>query len=134
MLLNEVRSTWQGRLARTGRALRITADTDLPSSPASIAAVRQIVAVLIDNAVSHGVGTITVHARRADSTTAIDVSDEGTQLRQHDEAILFQGRDTNSNHGIGLPLARSLADAQGGRLRLTATSPTTFTLFLPTQP
>lgn len=137
-LLTEIADIWQRRLAETGRALRITADPDLPPSPASTAAVRQILAVLIDNAVQHGTGEVTVHARDASGTAAIDVTDEGTDLHA-DESAIFD-RHPASGHGIGLPLARSLADAEGGRLRLTTrtpTTPTTFTVFLPataTQP
>jgi signal transduction histidine kinase len=129
-LLTEISDTWASRLAETGRALRISADAGLLPSPASTAAVRQILAVLTDNAARHGVGAVTVHAREASGTTAIDVSDEGTGLRQ-DEAALFRRR-TTSGHGIGLPLARDLAEAEGARLRLSSRTPTTFTLFLPT--
>lgn len=131
-LLDEIRDTWQARLAQTGRPLRIRTDTELPSSSASTAAVRQILAVLIDNAVEHGDGALTVHARDAHGATAIDVSDEGTSLHHHDVDLFH--RATHTGRGIGLPLARSLAEAEGGRLRLSATTPTTFTLFLPPPP
>ncbi|KAA0016364.1 HAMP domain-containing histidine kinase [Antrihabitans cavernicola] len=131
-LLDEIRTTWHGRLAQTGRPLQVGADTDLPPSSASTAAIRQILAVLIDNAAVHGLGTVTVHARDTNNSVAIDVTDEGTQLHR-DESTLFQ-RGTTHGHGIGLPLARSLAEAEGGRLRLSTRIPTTFTLFLPAAP
>lgn len=131
-LLDEIRDTWQARLTQTGRTLRIRTDTELNSSSASTAAVRQVLAVLIDNAVEHGDGALTVHARDAHGATAIDVSDEGTSLHHHDVDLFH--RATHTGRGIGLPLARSLAEAEGGRLRLSATTPTTFTLFLPPPP
>lgn len=131
-LLAETRDTWGPRLSQSGRALSITAEPDLPPSQASTAAVRQILAVLLDNASTHGVGTVTIHARHVSSTTALDVSDEGTHL-DHDDVTLFH-RGTANGHGIGLPLARSLAEADGGRLGLSSRTPTTFTLFLPASP
>lgn len=129
-LLDEIAATWQARLSHAGRRLRTITDTELPPTHGSIAAVRQILAVLVENAVAHGTGAIVVHARDAGGATAIDVTDEGTGLHD-DETALFH-RDNAAAHGIGLPLARSLAEADGGRLQLSSRSPTTFTLFLPT--
>jgi signal transduction histidine kinase len=131
-LLAEITDSWRSHLAQTGRSLRITADPDLPPPTASTAAIRQVLAVLVENAVAHGVGAVTVRARDATGATAIDVADEGTDVG-HDEAALFD-HQWATGHGIGLPLARSLAEAEGGRLRLSSRSPTTFTLFLPTAP
>jgi signal transduction histidine kinase len=130
-LLGELPDTWGGRLAAAERQLQVSADPGLPPCRASGAAVRQILAVLIDNAAQHGVGTVTVHARGASAATAIDVSDEGTEL-SHDQTDLLDRR-TASGHGIGLSLARDLAEAEGGRLRLSSRTPTTFTLFLPSE-
>jgi signal transduction histidine kinase len=126
-LLNELRDAWQGSLAEAGRALRVTADPQLRPSRASAAAVRQILGVLVDNAVRHGKGQVTVHARDASNTLAIDVTDSGRTI---DHTKPFEQRAADG-HGIGLPLARSLAEAEGGRLLLTSRAPTTFTLFLP---
>jgi len=126
-LLDEIRTPWHGQLALRGRALHVTA-RGAPSPLAAEAAMRQILNVLIDNAFTHGSGTVTVTARDAGGTLAIDVTDEG----RIDTPDPFTRREPrHDGHGIGLALARSLAEAQGGRLVLSATDPTTFTLHLP---
>ncbi|SFQ52079.1 sensor histidine kinase [Amycolatopsis rubida] len=104
--------------------------TDPPPVRASAPAVRQVLAVLLDNAVNHGEGTITVRARDAGGALAVDVVDEGPDLGERDP---FSDH-TPDGHGIGLRLARSLAEAEGGRLRLSRPDPPTFTLLLPEAP
>jgi signal transduction histidine kinase len=132
-LFEEVRQTWHGLLAERGRALRISS-REAPPARAAAAAVRQVLAVLLDNAATHGRGTVSVLARDAGDALAIDVRDEGGVpdgsdpfSTTHDESAAPEG------HGIGLRLARSLAEAEGGRLRLSNPSPTTFTLLLPAE-
>lgn len=132
-LLTELREDWHGVFAAEGRPLRIQVAGGLPVAAASLAAVRQITTVLLDNARRHGRGTVTVTVRDAAEAVAIDVADEGTGVA--DVESLFVRRSENANgHGIGLALARSLTEAEAGRLLLTSTSPVTFTLFLPLLP
>ena len=128
VLLDEVRASAVMLLGSQGRALRVTID-DPPPARAAAAAVRQVLAVLLDNAATHGRGTVTVLARDAGAALAIEVSDEGPDLGETDP--FAQGHNTSSGHGIGLRLARSLAEAEGGRLRLSRPHPPTFTLLLP---
>lgn len=129
-LLDEIRQGWRRRLGTTGREVRLVITPDTPRATASTAAVRQILAVLVDNALVHGAGPVTVAARDAGGVLAIDVSDQGALTAS--EADLFAPRDLPSDgHGIGLAFARRLAEAEGGRLRLTARRPTTFTVLLP---
>ncbi|WP_328644280.1 HAMP domain-containing histidine kinase [Amycolatopsis sp. NBC_00348] len=125
VLLDEVRQAGDALLAPHGRKLRIVRD-DPPPARAAAAAVRQVLGVLLDNAVTHGRGTVTVLARDAGDALAIDVADEGPDLGETDPFA-----SAPSGHGIGLRLARSLAEAEGGRLRLSLPSPPTFTLLLP---
>lgn len=124
-LLEEVRLAGEALLQPHGRALRIVRD-DPPPAHVAAAAVRQVLGVLLDNAVTHGRGTVTVVARDAGDALAIDVADEGPDLGDTDP---FATAPTG--HGIGLRLARGLAEAEGGRLRLSRPAPPTFSLLLP---
>ncbi|WIV52683.1 sensor histidine kinase [Amycolatopsis nalaikhensis] len=124
-LLDELRQSGEALLEPRGRALRIVRQ-DPPTARVAAAAVRQVLGVLLDNAVTHGRGTVTVTARDAGDTLAIDVADEGPDLGEADPFAAAAG-----GHGIGLRLARSLAEAEGGRLRLSKPDPPTFTVLLP---
>lgn len=128
-LLTEVGDGWRGLLAAQDRELRVTAD-GAPAPRAAEAAVRQILAVLLDNALTHGRGTVTITARDAGEVLAVDVADEGPGIP--DDVDVFRRR-AGSGSGIGLGLARSLAEAEGGRLWLSRPAPPTFTLLLPTR-
>ncbi len=130
-VVDSIRRRWYPDLAARGRPLQATG-TGLPRAHVQLAVLTQVVDVLIDNAGRHGAGPVTVAVRFLDDAVAVGVSDEGPPLRL-DPAALFRRRSVPSDgHGIGLSLARRLAESQGGRLHLTATSPPTFTLLLPT--
>lgn len=129
-LVAEWAAGWEPALTARQRRLDVQMEHDLPGSRASTAAVRQVVAVLLDNAVRHGAGTVTLTVRDAGAALAIDVADEGAGPADAD--ALFQRRGNGATgHGIGLALARSLAEAEGGRLSVTRTRPPIFTLLLP---
>lgn len=122
-LLGAVEQAWHGPLAAQGRALRIVCDQALRVG-GSLSAARQILHVLLDNAMRHGRGTVTVHARDSHGAVAVDVVDEGVA-----EPISLSG------HGrLGLSLAQSLAAAEHGRLLIDQQgSGTRFTLLLPAE-
>jgi signal transduction histidine kinase len=131
-LVTDWTAAWGPVLDGRGRKLRVDVAPDLPVSSASPAAVRQVVDVLVDNAVSHGAGTVTLAVRDAGGAVAIDVGDEGDG--PPDPAAIFSRRGEGAaGHGIGLALARSLAEAEGGRLRLARPAPPVFSLLLPAQ-
>ncbi|GAA1716865.1 HAMP domain-containing sensor histidine kinase [Fodinicola feengrottensis] len=126
-LLEDLRDARVGALTVTGRALLVGRDQDLPPVLGSIGAVRQAVAVLVDNATVHGTGTIVVRARDAGSAVAIDVRDDGPGPAV--ETALFGGP---GGERLGLRLARDLVEADGGRLTLSRPGPgPVFTILLP---
>ncbi|HYZ35990.1 MAG TPA: HAMP domain-containing sensor histidine kinase, partial [Pseudonocardiaceae bacterium] len=132
-LLEEIETGWHDRLAAQDRELHVAVDPHAPVSLASTAAVRQVLTVLLDNAATHGSGTVSVAVRNAVDALAIDVSDEGAGITAPEPELFTRRSRLAEGHGIGLALARSLAEAEGGRLRLTRPAPPTFTLLVPAQ-
>ncbi|MCW2942197.1 MAG: two-component sensor histidine kinase [Actinomycetia bacterium] len=129
-ILDEARSRWAGPLAAKGRQLTIQAYDPLPMVRVAPGSVRQILDVLIDNAATHGEGPITVRAGDIGSGLAIDVGDQGQGIPEGAD-VFIRRPEPETGHGIGLALARSLAEAEGGRLVLRHESPPVFALLLP---
>jgi signal transduction histidine kinase len=141
-LLTEVEVKWRKVLSRSGRALRVTVDEAAPAARASRTAVLHVIDALLDNAVIHGAGTVDVRARAIRGSLSIEVGDEGPGVAG-DPELAFRRRhrtngrddrpDAEGGAGIGLALARRLAEAEGGRLVLSVAKPhPRFSLFLPT--
>jgi signal transduction histidine kinase len=130
-LLDELSDEWRDRLVLRGRRLEVTVEPGTPRARASVAAVRQVLAVLVDNATVHGAGTVRVTVREGSGAVAIDVSDEGQGVAGPASVLFTRRPHRRDGHGIGLALARRLAEAAEGRLDLTQPSPPVFTLFLP---
>jgi signal transduction histidine kinase len=129
-LLARVRERWAEPLARRARPLRIAERVRAPVVRASGDVVGQIVDVLVANAVEHGAGPVTITLRDAGDWLALDVGDEGAGIAPEVGDVF--ARRVGGGHGIGLALARSLADAEGARLALTRAAPRpVFTLTLP---
>ena len=91
-------------------------------------AVRQILAVLVENATAHGAGTVTITTRDAAGAAAINVADQGAGVVGGSDPFHLANP---AGHGIGLPMARRLAEAEGGRLTVSRAVPPVFTLLLP---
>lgn len=93
-----------------------------------VQALDHIVDVLLHNALVHGRGAVVVQTRATPNEIEIDVQDAG---RPPVDADPFSERRSDSGHGIGLRLARTLAESQGGRLGLVDAPTTVFRLTLP---
>jgi signal transduction histidine kinase len=74
---------------------------------------------------------VTLNLRELDGWLALDVADEGPGFPDEPHDALAR-RAPADGHGIGLGLARTLADAAGGRLVVTEAGPSpVLTLVLP---
>jgi signal transduction histidine kinase len=128
VVLDQVRS-WEPAFRRARRPLR--GPVDVPAAPTAVSAavIGQAVSSLLDNALQHGVGEVAVEVRTTSEHVTVAVSDEGDG--PSDAAVAaFEGR-AEAGRGIGLTLARTLVERDGGRLELVRRSPPTFQLFLP---
>jgi signal transduction histidine kinase len=129
-LLRRHGARWEAVAASLGRQVVVIVE-DAPRARASGSALTHVVDVLVDNALRHGTGRVTVRASRERGGATVTVGDEGTLDVVGDPERLFLRRESDrGSTGIGLHLARRLAEAEGGRLRLSSRAPTTFTLTL----
>ncbi|MBY8880697.1 sensor histidine kinase [Actinacidiphila acidipaludis] len=130
ILLDRVETRWHGVFAQEQRRLAVRLTPGVEDLPLPGRAVGQVLDVLLDNARVHGSGRVDVTVREASGALAFDVADEGRTT--FPPARLFDRGVTGwGGAGIGLSLARDLAEASGGRLSLAGSSPTVFTLLLP---
>jgi signal transduction histidine kinase len=131
-LLADLEDRWHSTFTEQGRTLAFSAEDDLPTVRASAPAVRQILDVLTANALAHGTGRTTVAASDVGTGLALSVSDDGPGLIGDPEDLFAPHPGRDGTHGIGLALARSLAEAEGGRLLVRRAAPSPeFSLLLP---
>jgi len=116
-------------LRRQRRGLR-TVEGPALHIQAAQGAVGQALDVLLWNAIRHGRGTVTLELAVADGWVELTVRDEGS-LDESRLGDLFVQQPRASEHGIGLPLARRVIEAEGGRLDVANLSPTTLRIRLP---
>jgi signal transduction histidine kinase len=129
--LPAIAGEWRELLRAKGRALRVRVQ-DRPLARATRARLREAIGVLLDNALRHGAGTVSVSVRGGDATVAIEVTDSGAGVPDELVAHIFdRGVSSVGSTGVGLALARALVDSDGGRLELSTARPATFTIFLP---
>ena len=121
---------WRPALRAAGRTLRMRVPDGLMAR-VTPARMREAVGALVDNALRHGAGTITVSARAGDASLLVEVTDAGAGVPEELVPHVFErGVSGRSSTGLGLALARALVEADGGRLELSRARPPVFTVFL----
>ena len=124
--------------------LRADVRAPLPEIRGDGERLRQVLTNLIDNAIKYSPAgaEVEVRAYQEDGLVRIDVRDSGPGIAKDDQKLIFEkfGRVTGSGAtrpgtGLGLFIARSIAEAHGGALDVDSAPDqgSTFTLELPVQ-
>ena len=115
---------------RVGRTLTLVAP-QVVAADVTPSALTQSIEILLDNALLHGSGDAEVRVSIAgDGSVEIAIRDEGHLTDAPGRSSGGSEADQRS-HGLGLLLARNLLRADGGRVELVSTAPTTFAIRLP---
>ena len=126
---------WEPAFRRVQRKLVVIGVRGLQAhvTPGGLA---QVLATLLDNALMHGGGTVTLQTSQSARSVVIEVRDEGKGVPPELVSRIFErsvsGRPEGT--GLGLALARTMAAADGGRVVLVKAKPATFAVFLPRHP
>jgi signal transduction histidine kinase len=135
-LVAERVESWRETARHSGRAITFDAPgTGDCCVMVAAPALAQAFDALVDNALRHGGGTVHVVVRRRDQHVAITVDDEGAGIPDVAVASVFERHvSLAGGTGVGLALARTLVEAEGGRIELVRARPARFRVLLPAHP
>jgi signal transduction histidine kinase/ABC-type multidrug transport system ATPase subunit len=131
------------RLVADGSTIRVHADAELEPVWGDHDRLEQVFVNLLENAVGHGASPdgIDVTLRRGASrcTVEVEVSDHGPGIPRSLAARIFEprvrGTADGAGAGLGLPIAKGIVDAHGGRLTtVPAARGACFVVTLPCEP
>ena len=128
-VLASLQREWQPAFAEARRSVKVSGERGLVVRATPVA-LGQILTTLLENSLAYGRGTVEVNARRAGPSVVIEVSDAGDGVPPAMAPHIFERSVSSSGSGLGLSLARDLAEAAGGRLELARATPPVFALFL----
>jgi heavy metal sensor kinase len=139
-LVTECSRTLELLARERGVALQARSPGELPMS-GDEDLLRRMLLNIVQNAIHHtrSGGAVTIDAEPGANGIVVSVSDEGPGIpaderqRIFDRFVQLDPARRASGSGLGLPIARWIAEAHGGSLSLTASSATgsTFTVILP---
>ena len=122
-LLQRVRTRFERRAEDAGRRLSVLAP-EAETAMVDPMRMEQALGNLVENALRHGHGEVTLSAAQLNGRTSFDVSDEGPGFPPGFEAEAFErftradeGR-TGGGAGLGLAIARAVAVAHGGTIEV----------------
>ncbi len=123
---------WEPAFRRVSRKLEVTGEKGLYAY-ATPGSASQVIATLLDNALVHGAGEVTIRTSQTPRSVVIEVRDEGKGVPQELVPRIFERSVSGApgGTGLGLSLARTVAAADGGQVVLVRPRPAVFALFLP---
>ena len=141
-LARETVEAFQASLVGQNFTFRVVQDGPAPLLEADPAAIEQILANLLDNAVKYSGAAkeVTVRVGWAGPHAIVDVIDSGIGVASGDRSRIFDRfyRGSGEAHhregfGLGLAIAQELAEAHRGRIELqsSTTEGSTFRIILP---
>ncbi|MFF3767942.1 ATP-binding protein [Streptomyces sp. NPDC001922] len=121
---------WRPAYRSAGRAI-VCSGTKGLRAVGTPGAVAQVLATLIENSLMHGAGPVAIRTRVTGNQVVVEVTDAGPGVPPDLGARVFERTVSGRNStGLGLAVARDLAEADGGRLELVQQHPPVFALFL----
>ena len=123
--LGDVAFEAAGALGRTAadRGVHVEVDPEPTMLDGDAARLRQLVSILVDNAIRHSPrdGRVNVTVRSADGIASVEVDDQGPGVRDEDMPHVFDrfwrapGAPSGGT-GLGLAIAKWIVDRHGGRI------------------
>ncbi len=122
---------WEPAFTAVGRKLEAVGESGLRAY-ISTGGVSQVIATLLDNALTHGGGTVTVRTSQTPRSVVIEVKDEGKGIPAGLVHRIFERSVSGAGGtGLGLALAKSVTASEGGQLVLVRPRPATFAVIFP---
>ncbi|MBL7491647.1 PAS domain-containing protein [Frankia sp. AgB1.9] len=95
-------------------------DDELPEMWIDPDKIEQVLHNLVDNALRHGAGTVTVVLRGTETGAEVSVADEGDGVPEANASRVFtkfwRGASRGNGTGLGLYIAKALIEAHGGTI------------------
>jgi signal transduction histidine kinase len=143
--LKDIADDFEEKAVSQSITLRLEIEDQIGLISGDTRRLKQAISHLVDNAIIYGKpdGTVLIFARRsADTGLELFISDDGKGMAEKDQAAAFDmlskatKKQTGANEeptGLGLPLARQLIEAHGGKLSLVSEidEGTTISIWLP---
>lgn len=130
MVIRQQIFEWRPAFRSARRPIRVDGVRGL-AAVATPGAFAQVLATLMENSLMHGAGPVTIKTRTTGGSVVVEVSDEGPGVPAELGARVFERSVSGrASTGLGLTVARELAEADGGRLELLQQQPPVFAVFL----